>query len=61
MKKMTELITEIVKEAFSQCNYSTEYGLVTLSNRPDLCQFQCNGALMAAKVIKKLPLKLRRK
>ena len=55
MKKIVERITDIVKEAFVQCNYSSEYGLVTLSNRPDLCQFQCNGALMAAKVYRKAP------
>lgn len=56
MKKIAEMITDIVKNAFEQCNYSSEYGLVTLSNRPDLCQFQCNGALAAAKEYKKAPI-----
>ncbi len=55
MKKLAELITDVVKDAFAKCHYSPEYGLVTLSNRPDLCQFQCNGALAAAKVYKKPP------
>lgn len=55
MKKLAELITGVVKDAFSQCNYSPKYGVVTLSNRPDLCQFQCNGALAAAKDYKKAP------
>lgn len=56
VKKLSELITDIVKDAFAQCNYSPEYGLVTLSDRPDLCQFQCNGALAAAKDYKKAPV-----
>ncbi len=56
MKKITELITDIVKNAFVTCNYSAEYGMATISNRPDLCQFQCNGALIAAKEYKKSPI-----
>lgn len=56
MKKLAELITNVVKDAFAQCNYSPKYGLVTLSNRPDLCQFQCNGALAAAKEYRKAPI-----
>ncbi|WP_338053227.1 hypothetical protein [Clostridium thermosuccinogenes] len=56
MKTLVELITDVVKSAFAQCNYSPEYGLVTLSNRPDLCQFQCNGALIAAKKYGKTPI-----
>ncbi len=38
MKKISELITDVVKNTFVKCNYSSEYGMVTLSNRPDLCQ-----------------------
>lgn len=56
MKKISELITDFVKEAFEQCSYSSEYGVVTISNRPDLCQFQCNGAMLAAKIYKKSPI-----
>lgn len=56
MKKLTELITDVVKDAFIKCGYSPEYGLVTLSDRPDLCQFQCNGALMAAREYRKAPI-----
>lgn len=55
MKKLINLITDVVKDAFIKCNYSPEYGIITLSNRPDLCQFQCNGALIAAKVYRKAP------
>jgi len=55
MKKLMEEITEAVKGAFEHCGYSAEYGLVTVSDRPDLCQFQCSGALMAAKRYRKAP------
>ena len=58
MKTMIELITEDVKDAFIQKGYEEKYGLVTLSNRPDLCQYQCNGALAAAKQYKTAPIKI---
>ena len=49
---MTEFLTCIsntVSEAFASAGYDASYGRVSLSNRPDLCEFQCNGALAAAK------------
>ncbi|MBE5935063.1 MAG: arginine--tRNA ligase [Lachnospiraceae bacterium] len=55
MKKITEVIKVKVMEAFKKCNYDEKYGVVSISNRPDLCQYQCNGALMAAKEYKKAP------
>ncbi|MCT4598164.1 MAG: arginine--tRNA ligase [Vallitalea sp.] len=56
MKTILELISTDVKNAFSKCNYSSQYGNVSLSNRPDLCQFQCNGAMIASKTYKKAPI-----
>lgn len=56
MKKLLELISEEVKQAFTACGYDEAYGRATLSNRPDLCEFQCNGALAAAKKYKKAPV-----
>lgn len=56
MKTLLTTLTEVVGHAFMACNYDNQYGQVTLSSRPDLCQFQCNGALVAAKVYKKNPL-----
>lgn len=56
MKKITTLLTEIVSEAFSQKGYDPALGAVTVSNRMDLCQFQCNGALSGAKIYKKAPI-----
>lgn len=55
MKKLIDLINDVVQDAFLKCNYSSEYGMTIVSNRPDLCQFQCNGALAAAKAYKKSP------
>jgi len=49
MKKILDLITEEVTKAFTACGYDEKYAKVTLSNRPDLCEYQCNGAMAAAK------------
>lgn len=49
MKKLMDLITEEVTKAFAAAGYDEKYGKVTLSNRPDLCEYQCNGAMAAAK------------
>ena len=49
MKKLIDLLTEEVTKSFEACGYDAKYGKVTLSNRPDLCEFQCNGAMAAAK------------
>ncbi len=51
-----EIIKEKVQSAFMQKGYDEKYGLVTVSNRPDLCQYQCNGCLSAAKQYRKKPL-----
>lgn len=56
MEKMLDLISKEVQDAFSKSCYNEKYGKVTLSNRPDLCQFQCNGAMAAAKEYKKAPI-----
>lgn len=56
MKKIIDLIGEELIRAFIEKGYEEKYGQVSLSNRPDLCQYQCNGALAAAKVYKKAPI-----
>ncbi|MBE5972151.1 MAG: arginine--tRNA ligase [Lachnoclostridium sp.] len=56
MKKILELITEEMKQAFAACGYDESYARVTLSNRPDLCEYQCNGAMAAAKAYKMKPI-----
>lgn len=56
MEKFLDLISEEMKAAFEAAGYDRELGKVTLSNRPDLCEYQCNGAMAGAKSYKKAPI-----
>lgn len=56
MKKLLELITEEFEKAFDVCGYDKKLGKVGISNRPDLCQYQCNGAMAGAKLYHKAPI-----
>lgn len=56
MQKILDLISEEVKKAFESAGYDAELGRVTLSNRPDLCEYQCNGAMAGAKKYHKAPI-----
>ena len=56
MKKISVVIKEAVENAFVSLGYDKKYGMVSISNRPDLCQYQCNGAMAAVKEYKKAPL-----
>ena len=56
MKTILDLIVEELKPAFIGCGYDEKYIRVTVSNRPDLCEYQCNGAMAAAKAYKKKPI-----
>lgn len=56
MKTLIDIIGEELKQAFVACGYDETYGQATISNRPDLCQYQCNGAMAAAKKYKKAPI-----
>ena len=58
MPSLTQRLTEIVSAAFADAGLPSELGAVVRSDRPDLGQFQCNGALAAAKVAKAPPRKL---
>ena len=55
MKKILDLITEELEQAFEAAGYEKEMAKVTLSNRPDLCEYQCNGAMAGAKKYHKAP------
>ncbi len=55
MEKILDRISKEVKKAFVDAGFSEEFGKVTLSDRPDLSEFQCNGAMAAAKTYKKPP------
>lgn len=56
MNKILDVISEEVKKAFEAAGYDRELGRVTLSNRPDLCEYQCNGSLAGAKKYHKAPI-----
>ena len=58
MKKILDIITEKMEQAFVDAGYEASFGKVTVSNRPDLCQYQCNGALSAAKQYKCAPIQI---
>ena len=55
VKTLMEWITIEMQEAFQKAGYEEKFAKVTLSNRPDLCEYQCNGAMAAAKTYKKAP------
>ena len=55
MKIINNILESIVMEAFKRAGFDSKYGKVSLSDRPDLCDYQCNGALTAAKEYKKAP------
>ena len=55
MKKLTYYMAEELSAAFEKAGYDSSYGKVGVSNRPDLCEYQCNGAMAGAKAYKKAP------
>ena len=55
MKKVLDQITAAVSEAFARAGFDPKLGKCTVSNRPDLCQYQCNGAMAGAKLYHKAP------
>ncbi|MDO4187801.1 MAG: arginine--tRNA ligase [Lachnospiraceae bacterium] len=56
MKNILEILSEELVKAFEKAGYDTEFAKASVSNRPDLCQFQCNGAMALAKKYKKAPI-----
>ncbi len=58
MEQILSIITGKMQEAFRKAGYDASFGRVTVSNRPDLCEYQCNGALAAAKQYKCAPIQI---
>ncbi|MBO5246186.1 MAG: arginine--tRNA ligase [Eubacterium sp.] len=56
MKKLLDQITQTMEDAFEALGFEKKFARVTVSNRPDLCEFQCNGAMALAKQEKKAPI-----
>ncbi|MCD7745148.1 MAG: arginine--tRNA ligase [Lachnospiraceae bacterium] len=58
MKKILDLISQEASAAFEACGYDGSYGKTGISNRPDLCEYQCNGAMAAKKKYQKAPIEI---
>ena len=58
MEKILDIITAKMQKSFEEAGYEASFGRVTVSNRPDLCEYQCNGALAAAKTYKCAPIQI---
>lgn len=56
MKKFLDLLSEEMGKAFEAAGYDGALGRVTVSNRPDLCEYQCNGAMAGARQYHKAPV-----
>lgn len=56
MRKFLDLLSEEMGKAFEAAGYDSALGRVTVSNRPDLCEYQCNGAMGGAKLYHKPPI-----
>ena len=58
MKKIIDQLNEICADAFTKAGFDAGFGRVNVSNRPDLCQYQCNGALACAKAVHRKPIEI---
>ena len=58
MEKILDIISAKMQQAFADAGYDASFGRVNVSNRPDLCEYQCNGALSAAKQYKCAPIQI---
>ena len=61
MKNLADQMTAAAAQAFAACGYDASYAKISLSNRPDLCEYQCNGALAAAKAYRENPMNIAEK
>ena len=61
MERILDYISDKMGLAFEKAGYEASYGKVTVSNRPDLCEYQCNGALAAAKACHCAPIQIAQK
>ena len=55
MQKFLDMISQDMMQAFEEAGYDPALGRVTVSNRPDLAEYQCNGAMAGAKKYHKAP------
>ena len=55
MEKLLAVLSSELSSAFEKAGYDPALGKVGISNRPDLCEYQCNGAMAGAKAYHKAP------
>lgn len=55
MRHLLDILSDELKRAFRESGYDDTKVSVTVSNRPDLCEYQCNGAMALAKEAHKAP------
>ena len=55
METLLQQMTAAAASAFERLGLDPALGKVNLSNRPDLCEYQCNGAMAAAKQLRRNP------
>ena len=55
---LKDYLSEAIKKTLKQFNYDTSNTLVSVSNRPDLSDYQSNVAMPLAKLAKKPPIEV---
>ena len=58
---LSEILNETMKQAFEAAGYDPSAASVTVSSRPDLAEYQCNGALALAKTAHEAPIRIAEK
>lgn len=58
---LLQSLNKIVEDAFDTLGYDKAYARVTVSNRPDLCEYQCNAAMALAKQLHCAPIQIAEK
>lgn len=58
MESVRHSLTRLFAGVFSEKGFDAKFGHVTTADRPDLAQYQCNGALASAKSLKRNPREL---
>lgn len=58
MQTFEQQLTILIQQSFEKLGFDEKFARVVLSNRPELCQFQCNAAMPLAKIAKKAPIEI---
>jgi arginyl-tRNA synthetase len=56
LKTIIDELTGLLAKAFEECGYDPALGQVITANRPDLCDYQCDGALKGARKHRAAPM-----